>query len=57
MIILQVHRILLNCVIRYHGNHAISNNQNGFIFEERNFVHSSVHIESIRNASRGLMYV
>ena len=47
--------ILLNCVMFYHGNHAISNNQNGFIFEERNFVHLSGHIESIRNAPRGSM--
>ena len=26
-------------------------------FEERNFVHSSGHVESIRNAPRGSMYV
>ena len=55
--ILKVHHIRLNCVISYHGDHAISNNQNEFIFEERNFVHSSGHVESIRNAPRGSMYV
>ena len=55
MSILKVHPILLNCVMCYHGSHAISHDQNGCIFEGRNFVYLSGHIESIRNAPRGSM--